>query len=547
MSIHSRLLLAAIVFTLWFPAGTATAQRGSLIEDLFRTVAEAQLQREREKQLERQSVDRNQIQRQPTLPANPPANSISVGSREMASFAESLSGFSKEIGFLISDLQPFAADHPEIRPILPAVYQVSSDAAALLRACNGLSRVDPIVDRYAALDSRWRTLSFQLRSTPSLTAEMQSHVRACDRLISGLGRQVGVSPQMDRHGLHDKMIIAATYMQAMLDDLQVSNLPASAVHEWSHDGRLLRQELLRTADEVEQITYEDITTRFNDFALRWRNYSAPIRQTGNPHLNQRLDRIGQCADETYALLWLQPPVSTVDLAASVARLKVTTSQLMDQLTLRALASLDRIPRDAVEDGTRAMYREARHLDESMRAGGDTRELREHFVEYDRAWMTTRQSLSQMDRINGSLIAAIDRDCQYLRRALRVEATGPVPVRMDELVGLAASLEGSAEYFKADIQRYENYLSPAGFRRSITRAADDFHNASKRLHAGLFENRDLRLLSRDSEKLVDAWQRLSDDVAQLRTHGLTGRRAMNLENASRDLAPLVAKVSAALLQ
>ena len=42
-------------------------------------------------------------------------------------------------------------------------------------------------------------------------------------------------------------------------------------------------------------------------------------------------------------------------------------------------------------------------------------------------------------------------------------------------------------------------------------------------------------------MVDAWQRLADDVSPIASsHGLTSRRAEKLENASRDLAPLVAQ-------
>ena len=464
MPIRSQFVLYVIAVAMFLPAVSANAQRGSLIEDLFRTVAEAQLQREQQKRLERREPNRR-----PIPPSRKPdRDAINVRSKEMAAFAGTLSEFSREIGILISDLQPFAGSHPEIRPILPAAYAVSSEAGVLLRACDGKSSLDPIVPAYASLDSQWRSLSFQLRATPGLSDKMMSHVRKCDQAISSMGRQAGVAPQMDRHALHDKMIVAATYMQALLDDVQVSDLPRREAHRFAHDGRLLRQELLRTADEAELIGYEEVVTRFNEFAVHWRSYSDPIRRLGNPHFNQRLDRIAQCGEETYALLWMRPPVSSVDLAASAARLKRTSSQMMDQLTLRALASLDRLERDLVEQGTRAMYTEAKHLDDAIGRGADSAELREHFVEYDRAWVSAREPLSKMRRVDAGLIEAIDRDCQVMRRALGVQSAGPAPIRTDELLGIAASLEGSAEYFKSDIQRYERYLTPAGFRRSIAK-------------------------------------------------------------------------------
>ncbi|KAA1258486.1 hypothetical protein LF1_10060 [Rubripirellula obstinata] len=548
MSLRPSVVVYALIISVCMPTVAAVAQRGSLIEDLFRTVAEAQMQKERAKQLERSQARRRPVP-QPSpnavpLPRQP--GQINVGNRQLADFAQTLSSFNEEIGFLITDLQPHARSHSEIRPILPAVYQISNQASAVLRACDGQNGFDPIIDRYSAFDSQWRTLSFQLRSAGSLTPEMQSRVRACDRFVSRMGNQMGVPPQMDRHALHDQMIIAATYMQSLLDDFDAANLPRRNAHRWAHDGRLLRQELLRTADDVELISYEEMTTRFSDFATRWGQYSAPISELGNPYLNRRLDRIAQCGEETYALLWMRPPTNTRDLSMTVASLKRDSSELMDQLTLRTLTSLDRNTRERMEQGTRSMYDEVKHLEDAIRVGSGTAELREHFVQYDRAWLSIRETTGQISRINDRLVEAIDRNCAKMRRTLRVQSPGPAPVRADELVGIAASLEGSAEYFKADIDRYEQYFTPAGFRRSITRAADDFHEASKRLHAGLYDQTDMRLLSRDANDLVDAWQRLSRDVANLRNQGLTGRRANNLENAAQNLAPLVAKVGAALL-
>ncbi|TWT50310.1 hypothetical protein Pla22_30520 [Rubripirellula amarantea] len=526
----------------------AFAQRGTLIEDLFRTITEAQLERERIKAAE---TARRQPppQRKPMPPTQGPApiGSINVGSPEMARFAKSLSGFTRELGFLVTDLQGLGRQNASVRRVLPASYQVAANADALLRSCDGLSDFGPIANRYASLDADWRQLSFELRSLSILTSEMSTHVRDCDRYLSTMSRQMGVSPQLDRHGLHDKMLVAATYMQALLDDLKLCVLSHDQLRRFTHDGRLLRQSLLAEADRVDDVTYEELSSSFTDFVARWRSYSQELYAIGNPHISARLDRIGQCGEETYAMLWMRPPVDSRDLVASSARLRSACTDLMDQLTLRAISSLNPDARARVSDGSRRMDRLVREFDESIRHGAIQIDASGKFQEIDSLWNGLRSTYVTLRPVNPATIATIDRECDSLRRALRVTPSGPNTVVYEELMGVAASLEGTAEYFKADIARYERYFQPASFGQSISHSAHDFYAASKRLHARLSDREDIRELQRGTEQLVDAWQRLSGDVSRLRQNGVTGRRAENLERAANDLAPLVATIAAALLK
>lgn len=527
-------------------ASVAVAQRGSLIEDLFRTVAEAQLERQ---QQENQHQDRHRPSRRPRLDPIVPSGTVDGGPVDVgdqAAFASALGSFTREIQTLATDMQSSAGRHPEIRTSLPGVFQISSQANALLRICNNAASPELIAHQYAHLDARWRKLSFQLQSNPALTPDMLVRVRNCDGFVSTISSQLGIAAQVDRLGLHQQMIVAATHMQSLLDDLEICDLSSRQRQQWSHDGRLLRQELLRTAGEVDRLDHEAIKTRFNDFSERWRAYGDPIRQIDNPHINARLDRIAQCGEETYAMLWMRPPVSSVDLSGAAERLDRALSELMGSLTLRSLGALDRTRRRQVDDALSTMQNESRNLKGAAGRQVDTEELRAHFARFDRAWVSIRETLSQMDRLERRVLDAIERECLVMRRALQVEASAVVPLRLDELIDIAAALEGSAEYFRADIDRYERYLQPADYRRSISRAADDFYAAAKRLHADLFAKRDLRTLSREADDLVEAWGRLSQDLSKLRDHGLTGRRAVNLENASRELAPLVAQVGVALL-
>ena len=71
LSVPSRLLLSLLAVSLLQPVMPAVAQRGALIEDLFRTIAESHLEREQRKRLEAERVAKEQRK---VKPSNQPFN-----------------------------------------------------------------------------------------------------------------------------------------------------------------------------------------------------------------------------------------------------------------------------------------------------------------------------------------------------------------------------------------------------------------------------------------------------------------------------------------
>jgi hypothetical protein len=114
MRSHFRLLLCLPILIAVSPT-RAPAQRGALIEDLFRGVAEAQLEREKRKRLEREE----EMRRAPAaksggiqpIPVPAPRTgrdrgprSINTPSREVADMAQHLIDFSGVINPLVQEL-----------------------------------------------------------------------------------------------------------------------------------------------------------------------------------------------------------------------------------------------------------------------------------------------------------------------------------------------------------------------------------------------------------------------------------------------------------
>ena len=557
------LLLLAAPLTM-LSAKRAEAQRGQLIEDLFRTIADAQLEREQRKRIEAERQARKPplgtpggIRPVPTqrpgqiqpidLGRNQRSQSINVRSREAAEFAQHLVNFNGAIAPLVQEMRSGAAANAAIRGLLPDAYQVAADTRALLQRCDGLSALDPVIDPYSEFDARWRQLSFRLRSLDGLSSQCTSGIRSCDQLISKMSRHLNIQPQFDRHALHDLMLKAATYMQCMIDDLQVAQLPPRDVQQLTHDCRLLRQRLLAEADRVGDTTYGDVVTRFTDFVSRWGEFSQRVYACNDPHLQLRLDRIRECGDETYAVLWMPPPYNAGTLTASAQRLQQSCGEVLDQLTLRSMVSLSPRDQTRVLETSHRLYQTSEAFVQATTRGASRGDLRNRFGKFDEDWAYLRPIFYKLARINRGTLSGIDHECSHIRSALGMTAaSGPVVVQ-EELVQIAAALEGSAENLDADVNRYERYLQPASYRKSVVGASHEFLGHARQLHAALSNRADLRTLQLEAEHMLDGWQQLSKDISHIESHGLSAGRAYNLQRDQQDLVPLVAKIAAALVQ
>lgn len=550
--------LTLLIVFLWIPATPARAQRGQLIEDLFRTIADAQLEREQRKRLEaEQAASRPPEPTREPLPiprvdppgrrddGRTPQGAINVRSREAAEFAQHLVRFNAAIEPMVGDLQRASASNVAVRPMLPDAYRVAADSRALIQACDGLASVRTIVEPYCDLDRRWRQLSFQLRSLDGLSNRFVTGIRTADDLVGKMSRQLQVQPQFDRRALHDLMMVAATYMQALMDDLQVVNMPRSEMESLTHDCRLLRQRLLAEADRVEETSYEDVVTRFTDFASRWSQFSERVYSRRDPHLQLRLDRIGECGDQTYALLWMPPPYNASTLAASARRLQTSCGAVLDQLTIRSMVSLRPQEQTRVLETSHRMYRASEDLARVTTRGVPRSELQQHFSQVDKDWRYLRPIFYRIPSLSNATLSSIDHECDLLRSALGVTGGPDPPLVRQDLIQVAAALEGSAEYFDADVRRYQRYLTPASYRKSIGDASQAFLHHARQLHEKLSRRSDLQSLQQETEHMLRGWTQLTKDLGHIESHGLSELRASNLHRAHQELVPLVAKIAAAL--
>jgi len=80
---------------------------------------------------------------------------------------------------------------------------------------------------------------------------------------------------------------------------------------------------------------------------------------------------------------------------------------------------------------------------------------------------------------------------------------------------------------------------------MLRAADDFHDESRRLHDQISHGDDIRSLQKRTERVLAAWDQLSDGLSDIENHGLSPIRAARLQRSQQEILPIVAGVAAAL--
>ena len=555
----------AILFVSLFAPSVACAQRGALIEDLFRSMAEQRMQMERAKQkAERErnatrptikpSVDPYDVKlpagfNRPTAP-NPAPAKISVRSKQVANFADQLITFDRNARLLLNDITKAAPNNASLRRLLPLGHRVSASSRELIRSCDGLASLDPLSAPYRELDSQWRQLAFNLGSVPGLSPNCTSYISQCNNTCKLMAQQLNITAQFDRKALRDVMIQASSYMLALEDDLRIIFPDEQRCRKLTHDVRLLRQQLLREADRVSSVGYNEISSRFQRFANQWRTFKSQVYAINDPHLHRRLDRISECGAETYKLLRIAPPPSAQDFSSAIHRIEHGLENIMEQLNFRSMIQLQPVEQNDLLSVCRQLTAQIRRLKEFEDENYNPDRLRSTFETIDQGWASLQRYFDRMPTVNRGTISEIDRACVELRNGLGI---GDTTQSISDLRQAAAALEGTAEYLKRELSEVQRKLSPNDFRRTTVDAANELYVHSRELHelldrpGRLSDQRYFEKLAREAERMLEGYDELAQKLAQIGRQGLSSQEAGRLRGILRQANPFVAQIAAALLQ
>lgn len=600
------LILMIGVCGIGFRAKPARAQDGQLIEGLFRTWANSQVEKEKRKRMEAEAraaetsarraenekgSANNRDPYEVQLPSGfgrpsangperniPPANRtspvdrlgpsvnqpvpgrvsarrrpINVRSREAAEYAQGLVQFTADFDRLLAELRSASPRNIAVGALMPKAYEVAATCETLIDQLEGLDSLSAIAPSHQALDRRYRHVSFRVRSVDGLSQSCRDLVGRCDQSCAAMAKQMALEPQFDREALGDLLMTAATYMQALVDDLELSQMDRAACRSLQHECRLLRQRLIAANREINAMPYDECVARFREFIVDWTRYSERVYAIQDPYLSRRLDRIGQCADQTYGLLWLPPPTSMSEVAAIAHRVEYDLKEISKSLTIFSISNL--APRDQASLlGTmRELISTAIELERQSQGGGSQPQLATTFARLDQAWCSVKPLLGDVSSVRVGLIAKAERGFQQLRDVFKTNAPYATPVRFADLVSIAAALEGTSEHLHKTLESYDHDLEPASYRRHLTDTARSFYRHSREVHEllsrseRLSDRGHLAKLRSEADDLLDDWNHLTEDLAEIQSHGLNGLRTAKIRQIQQELVPLVGQIAAVLTQ
>lgn len=582
----------------------ANAQNGQLIEGLFRTWANSQAESEKRKRKEAEERARRaeaqrdqaaknasaisdpykvqlpsgfgrgniatpapQLNRPTTRPSQRPSTippvtprgaslgrqQINVRSKAAAEYAERLISFRSNYDGVVQDLKRGASRNAAIRELLPSAYQVSATCDSLIDRLDGLNSLHTIEKTHRLLDQRYRKVAYRIRALDGLSDSCGALVKQCDSTCGLMANQLGFQPQFDRAAIDTELISAATHMQCLGDDLDLIELDRGRCRKFQHDCRLMRQQLLAARRELSELPYEACVERFSQFMGRWNQLSVSLYQLNNPFVARRLDRISECADRSYGLLWMDSPTSLGDAGGIAHRLRYDLQQISKSLTFFSMSNLTPRQQDQLVGSLRdlnAMAAEMENVADGPNAG---RVLPPLFTRFDQTWFECQDTLSQVISIRHGLIAETERGCQQLRELLGIHRDYATPLRFAELVSTAAALEGTTEYLHKTLNELERFMQPSSYRSAVSRSSASFYRHTREVHEQLSRTerlndpKHLAKLQEEAEHLLTDWNQLAGDLDNMEAHGVTGSRAAQVRQLQGQIVPMLGQIAAALVQ
>lgn len=426
--------------------------------------------------------------------------------------------------------------------LIPKLRQIEADVAVLIARTRRGEPYEAVAAAYQDLDLRWRDASFRLRSAGSLSASANSQVGRIDSVFRTIDRRLGLQPPIDRVRLRDLMIVTLTYMDAMFDDIRLSQGYSQQSEDWLLQGRVLRERLRQESYRMDSSEYDDIVASFTEFVVAWRGYAQGLHQLNDPHIHRRLESIRRQGEEVFATLRIPAAMDQAELVIATRRLPADLNRLADQV---GNWGAERLSADQFRfrETCRTLARQADELAVEVKRSGVSPAAQRQFLQMDQAWREGLRLMASVDPRSGvqPLLAQVNTSFREVRDLLGTSSWR----NQAEVLALVASLDANSEQFTTNLQRFQRLLEPAAYRDRLGVAAQNFHQTAKTLHRQVGEIGDPQQASETTKLLVRQWNELTPLVNELPSRGMPAARTEWLLTPYRELYPLVTQASTLL--
>ena len=535
------------------------AQQRPILEALFKTLMESQLEREEQRQVESRRrhdhrhhghavgqgavvIESGPLQSGRTVvPGRPTVVTESVALPALVTVRTTIDEYVTHCDQLTSRLQN-NSQLRGIRPILAKSLKLRNRARLLQKKCRQTNDIEYITAAYRQLDAEWRALSFEIQCVPEIQQQCVTFVTQldnhCDRICSTLA----VQPQFDRHRLLQLQSQATAYIETLLDDIEFELHGTPDCDNLLTDGRRLQESIRHQTHFVETATYDEVVRRFTEFVSEWRQFTPRLYPYQNPTIQRRLARIRACGQEISATLWMPP---TVDRAYLGYLADITTheiSSMFQHMTVQALLQLPIDEQREILMTARNLHGQCQQYSAGVTGNVSLVDLRNRFEGIQAKWSVLSPHLDgSMSTELRRCENRISRNCDEMSQMLGLIQE----VDVHHALQLAAALEGLSQHLHDHILRYQtSYRGPVKSR--AVSAAKKFHSQCRGLHRRVARNQDPQKLRKTCIEMVESWNTLTNLIDLMPRHGLSPSKYQQVSHARADLYEVVAELATLLV-
>ena len=462
----------------------------------------------------------------------------------VTAFRDDLGKFDRQCASLLQLMRDDSLRNPAIRTVLPMASRISSDARMLLQNVGPRGPLTELAASYRVLDQGWRQFAFRLHDV-RISNDALAAVQQCEQLINRMSSSLGMGPQFDRHGMHDLLLVMATNLQTLSGDLRLADVATAARQRLSRELRLMRQNALNSADRVGEENQQQVVRGLSELATRWRLLSPELSRVIDAHVQRSAQNVAENFRRAHALVWMEMPQDEGRVPASASRLELLCRDLVGQLNSRTAIAGEGLDRDRLLVAADQVLKKIQVLNLQIGRQDPRPSVQKTFSELDRGWQGVAPLLRNSALVNPATLTGIHSELDRLRQVFATAGAEGKPVEVQSLLQTAAAIESTAAFVDSDLRRFSRLLSPPDFRERLLNASAGFHQHATRFHQLLDQRADLAAVEQAAGVMEKSWQRLSVDLRDIESHGISAQRGSHLKRDLAELVEYMAAVTSAL--
>ena len=485
------------------PAQDSPERRRELIEELLKSLIEAELQKK----------PAHTVRKISASSSSPPIRTA-TSTADLTTARELLDQFSEESSRLAFSLDADNSRIPEIRANLTDALKLRARSAVLAQKSRLSTDIQAIAADFASVDQDWRALSHSLKSVRGLNAESLRSAAALSTHDRKLCELLNVRPQLDRRELIRQTETLSSDLRNLVEDIEIELGRVDDSQAYLIGGRKAQQQAIQMANAVsESGDYDRIVSEYKQFQQLYYPLATNLQTIENRYLERSMRRVQHADQLLNELLWLDQDLNRPQLLHATERLKKDVDEFFARTPLKLLISLP----DSYSVLTTAdeFYGVCSNLADVVSRGEDQESIIDAYRYVDNSGALFLESFRPLrSQAAQSVLKDIESGLVSIRESLSV-SRGSGGVDRRKAIELASSLELLADHLDLDTNRWLT-RTPETFRSDALKATAGFARDLHDLHEDLLSGAKTTALRLKVAALYDSWRTVYSYVSRCQT-------------------------------